>query len=330
MPKSENQKGKLLYLIELFQQETDKEHKLTTQDILEKLSRKGITAERRTFYRDLADLRSYGIEIESEQIGKNHYYYLDKREFELAELKMLVDSVQASRFLTMRRTKQLIKKLEKLTSRHQAKQLHRQVHLSEQLKSTNDGVFDNVDRIHTAISTNRQIKFRYFQWNEKKKRVLRHNGRWYHVSPWALVVNEQNYYLLAYDTDAAMMKTFRVDKMLNMELQEFARIGREEFEKINLSEYTKQVFGMFTGKGANVTLEVANELAGVIIDRFGQECMLIPISETHFSVSVEVSVSERFYGWLIGFGEKIEVKDPKWVREEIGNHLRKTLDLYQT
>lgn len=329
MPKRENQKSKLLVLLQVLQEETDMAHMMTAQELLSALRVRGIEAERRTLYRDLRELQEFGIDIKGIQSGRNYYYCIDRREFELAELKLLVDSVQSSRFLTERTSQRLIRKLEHLTSRHQARQLQRQVILSGRIKSTNESDFANVDRLHTAISSNRQVRFRYFQWNLEKEKELRHNGRWYHASPWGLVVNDQNYYLLAYSQDDRQMRTYRVDKMLSLSvMKNMPREGREAYEQMNPAEFAQETFGMFTGRKAQITLRVDRALAGVVIDRFGQETMLVPDSETHFTASVSVAVSERFFGWVIGFGDKMVIQSPAWARDAMREHLRRAFSAY--
>ena len=193
MAKGKHQKLKLLYLIKILMKETDDGHGLSRQNIIDRLNARGISADRKTLYSDFEELRAFGIDIITEHEGNDWTYHIGEREFELAELKLLVDSVQSARFITERKSRELIKKLESLVSRHEAKQLHRQVLISGRVKTMNESIYYNVDKIHTAINADSRIRFQYFQWNVKKEMVLRHNGAWYHVSPWALVWDNENY-----------------------------------------------------------------------------------------------------------------------------------------
>ncbi len=250
------------------------------------------------------------------------------REFELAELKLLVDAVQSSRFITSRKSRELIGKLEKLASRHDAGKLQRQVYVVGRIKTENESVYYCIDALHRAIQDNCRISFRYLEWNEDKKLVPRKNGLLYHVSPWALIWREENYYLMAWDDTAKLMKHYRVDKMADVKQQEAGRLGREEFEKLDLAVYADKTFGMFGGQEEIVQLELKEELAGVVLDRFGREIILRREQEGLLRVRVKVVVSEPFYGWLTGLGSRIRIIGPQWVKEEYCSRLQGILKDY--
>ena len=201
--------------------------------------------------------------------------------------------------------------------------LQRQVYVSGRIKTMNESIYYTVDAIHNAISENRKIRFQYFQWNVKKEMELRHNGAWYHISPWGLSWDDENYYLVGYDSDAGQIKHYRVDKMLHIQMSEEKREGREHFKKLDMADYAKKSFGMFGGKEQEVKLLVANNLAGVIIDRFGKDVMMIPKDEEHFIVNVEVHVSKQFLGWIFSLGEGVRILSPNEVVEQMKQEIER-------
>ncbi|MGI5892577.1 MAG: helix-turn-helix transcriptional regulator [Bacillota bacterium] len=328
MAKGENQKLKMLYLVKILSEETDDEHSLTTQDIITKLAKYDVNAERKALYRDFEELRAFGLDIISEQIGRNVYYHLGHRDFELPELKLLVDSVQSAKFITEKKSKELIKKLEALVSKYEAKHLQRQVVISGRVKTMNESVYYNVDAIHEAISSDKQIRFQYFQWTVKKKMELRKDGAWYVLSPWGLMWDDEYYYMLAYDAEEEMIKHYRVDKMLNIDIVDCKREGQKAFKSFDMPRYSKSLFGMFSGEQTSVTLEGTNDMAGVLIDRFGKDIMLHPIDEEHFSAIVEVAISKQFLGWVIALGENIKITAPKAVVEQMQEEAKRLYRQY--
>ncbi len=308
--KGDNQKLKMLYLAKIFHEETDDSHGLTMPQIIEKLSACGVNADRKTLYLDFEELRHFGLDIIAEQSGRSCYYYLGSRDFELPELKLLVDSVQSAKFITDRKSGELIKKLEALVSRYEGKQLHRQVTISGRIKTMNESIYYNVDKIHTAIGTGCQIRFRYYQWNVRKEMELRRDGAWYQVSPWALMWDDENYYLVAYDAEDDQIKHYRVDKMLKIAVTSETREGQAQFKQFNMPRYTKSLFGMYGGEETKVTLEAENELVGVLIDRFGKDIFIVPKGEDHFRTVVTVAVSRQFLGWIMALGSGIRIISP--------------------
>lgn len=328
MAKGENQKLKMLYLVKILSEETDDEHSLTTQDIITKLAKYDVNAERKALYRDFEELKAFGLDIISEQIGRNVYYHLGHRDFELPELKLLVDSVQSAKFITEKKSKDLIKKLEALVSKYEAKHLQRQVVISGRVKTMNESVYYNVDAIHEAISSDKQIRFQYFQWTVKKKMELRKDGAWYVLSPWGLMWDDEYYYMLAYDAEDEMIKHYRVDKMLNIDIVDCKREGQKAFKSFDMPRYSKSLFGMFSGEQTSVTLEGTNDMAGVLIDRFGKDIILHPIDEEHFSAIVEVAISKQFLGWVIALGENIKITAPKAVVEQMQEEAKRLYRQY--
>ncbi len=328
MPKSANQKMRLLYLMQYLNENTDEAHPATVAEMITHLANLGISAERKTIYDDMESLRVFGMDILQVK-SKSTGYYVGERAFQLPELKLLVDSVQSSKFITQKKTLSLISKIESLASRHDAKLLQRQVFVRGRVKSMNESVYYNVDEISSAITRDRQITFRYFEYTISKERRFRKDGALYCVSPYALTWDDENYYMLAWDDTAGALKHYRVDKMCEISLTEEARLGGETFAKVDMSDYSKKVFGMFTGKEERVQIKFKKHLAGAVLDRFGKEIVLMPMGDEHFTVFLDVVISPQFYGWLFGFGAEAEVLSPASVRDEMLARLRDTADLYR-
>lgn len=317
--KHENQKFKIL-LIRDWLDETDELHPLTVADIIARLEKEGIHAERKSVTDDLLTLSEYGVDIESVAVGKKKGYYLASRPFETAELKMLADSVQAARFLSVRKTNRLIKKLAALSSRGEAALLRRQIYVADRGKSDNESIFYNIDAIHGAIGDNREITFLYWKYDLGKKRVARKNGARYRISPYALVWDDEYYYLIGYDAAEAKIKHYRVDKMTAIRVADTPREGGEAFEALDMTQYTSRNFSMFAGEEADVVLDCDRDMIGVIVDRFGAD-VSVHETETGFSAFVRVAVSEQFFGWVTSFGGKVRIASPKPVREAFFTHL---------
>ena len=311
MAKSSNQKLKVLYLQKLLLEETDEAHPMTMEQIIAALAARDIPANRKSIYADIADLRDYGMDIIGEKRGSQFVYYAASRLFELAEVKLLADAVASARFISEKKSGELTKKLGKLTSRDDAKKLIRAVMSAGKGKTVNENVYYTVDAIHTAINTNVQIRFRYYQWTRDKVQELRHGGSFYTVSPRALVWDDEYYYLVA--VDGGKIKHFRVDKMLSVSLTELKREGGELFERMDLSTYTRKTFGMFSGEEERVSLEAENRYAGILIDRFGKDIFMYPAGPDHFKANVDVAVSEQFFSWVFSLGEGIRITGPEKV-----------------
>ncbi len=320
---------KILYLMRILLEETDKDHILNATELCDRLrSRYDLTCSRKTIYSDVLKLRSFGIDIIQVR-GNVSGYYVKERDFSLPELKLLVDAVQSSKFITTKKSESLIKKLERMTSRANASQLQREVFIINRPKSINETIYENVDLIHAAISGNRQIRCQYCEWTVEKKLVPRRDGKIYELSPWSFTWDDENYYLVGYDESSGKIKHYRVDKMKNMELSEKDRSGREEFKDFDLAAFAKRTFGMYGGEERNVTLLCINKLAGVVLDRFGRDIMIVKADEEHFRTHVPVSVSSQFFGWVTGIGPGMQILEPEDVREEYRRYLSNILGSYQ-
>lgn len=328
MAKSPNQKLKLLYIIEMLERETDEEHLISTQDIIQKLEANGISAERKTIYDDINQLIDYGYDIIQVKSRVNGGYYLGSREFELAELKLLVDAVQFSRFITRKKSRELIKKLEKLTSKHEASQLQRQVYVSESAKAENESIFYNIDSIHKGIYDNVKISFTYLEWSVSKQLVPKKKGEKYVISPWALLWQDENYYLLGYDDTAGKMKHYRVDKIGKVTLTGEKREGWEIYDKMNLATFVNQTFGMYGGEITSVTLRFPEKLIGVVLDRFGKNIIVNKKDDGYFTIRVDAAISGQFFGWLTGIGKDVKIISPDHVKKQYEDWLKEILSQF--
>lgn len=331
MAKSERQKQKLLALAQLLETETDEEHGLTVAELIAALGARGIRAERKSIYDDLETLRDAGYDVVARREGRACRYALASRTFEVAELKLLVDAVQSCKFLTEKKSRALIKKLEGLCSRHEAHGLQRQVYVANRVKTMNESVYYAIDTIHTAISEDRRIRFFYVEWTMDKTVRYRHGGKRYEVSPYALLWDDENYYLLAWDGGAKALRHYRVDKMEQLAVAEQAREGRTAFEAVDLASYSKRTFGMFGGEPQALTLRFSQNLAGVVLDRFGKDVALVPHPDSGtFTVHISAVVSPQFMGWLAGFGGEAKVEAPAEVAAQFTAWCRGILAQYET
>ena len=318
MSRGTNQKFKFTYLMKIMQEKTDDEHSLTMPQIMEELEKYDVTAERKSIYTDFQDMTDkFGIEIIKEQIGRETYYHVGSREFELAEVKLLIDAIQSSKFITQTKSRELITKIKSFVSEHQAKQLQRQVYINYRVKTMNESVYYNVDDIHTAINQNKKIRFKYYKWDINKKLVPRHNGDWFVVSPWALTWDDENYYMVAFDNLDHKIKHYRVDKMMRISIEEEQRNGKEAFKNFDMAEYSKATFGMYQGQKTKVKIRLANYMRCAFIDRFGKDITFRPVDNEHSELHVDVNVSPQFFGWIFSLGKDVKVVGPEEVVEEL-------------
>lgn len=329
MPRSANQKLKLLYLMRYLLDNTDEEHVVSTGQLIDYLETQGISAERKSIYDDMEALRVFGLDVERTESGRNSGYYIASRDFELPELKLLVDSIQSSKFITHKKTAQLIKKIETLASIHEAQLLQRQVYVAGRVKTMNESIYYNVDKIHAGISKNRKIRFKYFEYTVSKERQLRKNGAFYEMSPYALTWDNENYYMVAYDDQVGIIKHFRVDKMSDISVTDEPRAGQDAYEKLDMAAYSRKVFGMFSGDEQSVQLRFANHLVGAVLDRLGRDVMIIPDGEDHFTVRTNVVVSPQFFAWVCGFGDAVQIMAPDSVVAAMKDHVTRIAELYQ-
>ena len=309
MPRSANQKLKLLYLAQILMEQTDEEHPLTVQALIAQLAKHDIQAERKSVYDDLDALSRFGLDVQCRK-GRMPGWFVGARDFELPELKLLVDAVQSSRFITRRKSDALIRKLERLASIHQAQQLQRQVFVSGRVKVMNESIYYNVDKLHTALSAKRAITFQYFDYNMYREKVFRREGAQYTVSPYGLIWNNDNYYLVAYDGSHREMRHYRVDKMAEITVTNLPREGAEDYPNFDIAVYGQKHFGMYSGEETTVTLRTKSSMAGVVLDRFGQDVILVPDGPDFFSVSIPLVLSPQFYGWLFALDPDVTLTAP--------------------
>ena len=324
--RNETHRLKLLYIAKLLYEETDEQHMLTADHIVKRLQDEGVVCERKSVYRDLETLSAFGMDIVRGSRGA----YLASRMFELPELKLLVDAVQSSKFITEAKSRELIAKLSHLANQQEAAKLTNQVVVHNRVKAMNESIYYNVDTIHEAIRDNKQITFTYYMWNEDKQLVPRRDGAKYILSPWFFEWDNDKYYLVGYEEYSAQMRHYRVDKMKSIEVNDTARLGRDIYEAIDLSAYGSRTFGMFGGEPTTVRLSVDTSLAGAMIDHFGTDVWmhktLHDTEDVRLSVVVDTVVSDRFFGWIFGFGNKIEIVGPDWVRQRYEQMLHNVLD----
>ncbi len=328
MAKAEKQKQKLLYLIRFLQEKSHEERPLKMDEILALLDKEGIRAERKSIYNDIEELRDFGYDIVLVK-GKKGGYFLANREFESAELKVLIDAVQASRFITAKKSKELIKKITGLAGEYEAKHLNREVYVVNRIKSENEGIFYNVDEIHRAIERNSRISFRYLEYAVNKEIHYRRDGKVYEVSPWALTWNDENYYLIAYDEEADQMKHYRVDKIKQIALTEVPRVIGEEYKNFDVASYCNQIFGMYAGETQNITIRFPNRLIGVAIDRFGKDITVHSKDKNSFTMRTKVSVSPQLFGWITGLGPKVRIVNPPEVVEQYRSYIADIAKTYE-
>lgn len=314
MAKSSNQKLKLMYLKDILMEKTDEKHSIRMKEIIEELYKRDVKAERKSIYHDIEELKRYGMDIEYRKEAPEGYY-LASRPFELPELKLLVDAVQASKFITEKKSRSLIKKLENLSSVHEALCLRRQTYVSDRVKNMNESIYYNVDKIHSAISEGVQITFQYAEWTMDKELRPKKGGTLYSVSPWRLIWENENYYLVAFDQVADIMKHFRVDKMVKISITKKARCGLQLFREIDMGGYINKTFGMFGGTEEILKIRFPEAYLGIVIDRFGKEVSIRPETKGCFIVRVRVVVSEQFFGWLTGLGKNVIILSPDYVAE---------------
>ena len=326
MARGANQKEKLFRILELFISETDESHGVSMSEIISALEKYGISAERKSIYDDMAALSSIGFDVITLPT-KPPKYTLAERPFELAELKILVDAVESSKFVTAERSRAIISKLRGFAGKYHSGELSRAVYVEDRIKTENDLSVENIDAINKAINANESITFKYFDYTWDKRRVYRHGGKRYAVSPIALVWSDENYYLVAYDEEAQVTKNFRVDKMEEILHTGKARNKEISAMRFNPAEYSNKIFGMYGGREELVTLECREHLAGVVIDRFGTDYTFFK-TPFGFRASVRAMISPNFLAWVMNFGEDMKILSPKSVRDELLSTITKIRECY--
>jgi len=325
MPKSDNQKLKILYIYDYLLKNSHENRPVRASELIDMLDKHRISCDRKTVYSDIAALQDYGLDIVALP-GRNGGYYIASRIFELPELKLLIDAVQSSRYLTEKKSRELIGKLCAQCNEEDARFVRRNVFVSGRVKSMNESIYYNVDAIQEAIAADRQITFRYFDWDIKGQRKYRDKA--YLASPYGLSQDNENCYLLAYSHRHGIT-SYRVDRMAGITLTDEKRLPCPELSDSKLSQYANRMFQMFAGDMVDVKLRFHKDLLNVVIDRFGKETMLIPDGPEHFIFTVNVAVSPMFLSWVIGFGAKAKVLHPASVIDACRALCQETMAQYQ-
>lgn len=329
MGRSNNQKLKILYIMQMLMENTDEEHAMSTGEIIAELEKRGISAERKSIYDDIEMLKVFGLDILSRRSAPKGYY-IASRDFELPELKLLVDAVQASKFITEKKSGELIKKIEGLAGHFEARELQSQVVVSNRIKTMNESIYYNVDKIHAAISSDSKIRYKYCEWTVNKRLEPKKNGAYYTVSPWVLTWDDENYYLIAYDEESGQIRHYRVDKMLGIELTDEKRTGREQFRNFDIAVFSKRTFGMFAGNESELEICFDNKFIGVVMDRFGKEAAIHKKDDNSFTARIRVNVSAQFYGWLSGLGKGAVILSPRGEADKYAAYISEIAAQYVT
>ena len=321
--RSNNQRLKLFYLLDYLLEKTDETHTVKVQEIIEHFENYyKIPVEQKTVCSDLHLLDEYGYETQYD--GRTRGWRIIVREFDTQELQLLIDSVQASRFITQKKAKELTDKLKAKASRFDRVLLERRCYVPNRVRSMNDKIFYSLDDLHIAIANDWQITFRYFYFTPKKERA--YYKKTYSASPYALLWSDNNYYLLAYES--GKMKHFRVDKMDGIDIVRTKREGKEVFKDMKLNERSLRMFSMFSGKVQKVKIRFSNHLANVVIDRFGRDVVMVPDDEKHFTIHTDIEVSPQFFGWICGLGKAVRILAPAEVVEEMSEYVKGIAEMY--
>ncbi|MCD4712881.1 MAG: WYL domain-containing protein [Clostridiales bacterium] len=315
-----NQKLKILYVLKILMEHTDECHPITTSGLIGMLKVYGINAERKSIYSDIECLQNFGVDVICEK-GQSNKYYIGARDFELPELKLLVDSVQASKFMTLKKSMELIKKLEKLASKHDANALQRQVMVHKRIKSMNESIYYSVDAIHEAIKNRKIIEFKYYSYDINKNFKPRRNGSTYSVIPFALSWADENYYLVGYYDRYKGVSNFRVDRMDQVVVSEKEAEVISGYENFDVTGYTNKIFGMFGGTLERVKIRFEHDMINLVIDKFGKDISICEKDETSFCVYLNLAITNTFFSWIVIFGTHAEILSPAHVREEFNNYL---------
>ncbi len=330
MAKSTNQKLKLWYVLKILQEYTDEKHGITMAEIISKLAENEIYAERKSIGNDIKALKNAGVDISDWREGNHHKYFLLSREFELAEIKLLVDAVLVSKFISKEKTKELVKKLETLVSKNQAKELNRQVYIANRPKTDLETVINNIDYIYSAMTDNKMISFQYMDWDPTTLTLVqRKNGEKKDISPWMLIWDDEYYYMVAYDKASDMIKHYRVDKMKRVNMQEEERLGSELLDSTDIAEYSNGMFNMFSGESNSVKLEVAPRVMNVVVDRFGKDNItIVGRNGDNILIRLNIAVSVVFFGWLVVLGKDIKIVEPADVAKQFNDYLKEIMNKY--
>lgn len=317
-----NMKLKLLHLADILRHETDEYNLLSVSELIKKLAEHGISANRKTLYEDIEILKEYGMDIYTHKSsGAANMYHLAHRDFELPELKLLVDTIQFSQFVTPKKSKELIHKLSGLSSVHQANQLKRSIIITDTLKCLNESIYYLIDAIHNAILQGRKISFKYFNHTADKKKAYRNGGKPYIVSPYTMACSNNNYYLIAFHEKYDDYSQFRIDRMEKIAVTDEPR--RELPKGFKMEKYVQKVFSMYNGELKEIEIIFDNSLINTAIDRFGKRAQFTKVDDKHFSVKATLSISPTFFSWLFQFGGKAKLVAPQDVKDELKAHVEK-------
>lgn len=326
MPRNENQKLKLIKIARFLEEKTDETHSVSTGDIISMLYENGIAAERKSIYSDIEALQSLGMDINITR-GRNGGFNLLSRDFQITELKLLVDAIQSSRFITQKKSFELIKKIGNLVSEYDRKELEREVFIVNRIKNENESIYYNTDNIYSAIRDDKQISFLYYNYGADKKKHYHNGGNPIRVSPFALQYDNEKYYLIAYESKTALIKHYRVDKMDKVEIINESRDGKGYFRKFDVAEYSNATLMMFSGKIEPVTIKCPDKFAGAVIDKFGKKVKFIPTEDGEYSVTVDAALTPTLYSWVFTFGGEMTITAPekavKGYKEQLSSALEK-------
>ena len=288
--------------------ETDEQHSMSLADITVNIQQAGFSCCSKTVKKDIEQLMESGIDVISNK-GRELQYFIGERHFELPELKLLVDAVQASKFISAKKSRQLIKKLTAFASLHQAAELNRTLYTDKQIKPTNENIFYTVDMIHAAINKGKQVHFKYYEYDHNKKKTYKHKRMVYKFSPYALLWNGDNYYVIGYSEYHGKIIKFRVDRIATPELMELDAVPMPN--DFDVAFYAQNVFQMYDGPMREITIKCENSLMKSVIDRFGEDVKTTVIDNENFYADICVCASPTFFGWVFGFGGKMEIIAPK-------------------
>lgn len=320
------QKVKLLKLMELLRENSDGEHPLKTNELCAMLGEAGISCDRRTLSKDIAVLNDCGYEILSTMQGHDKAYYIADRNFSLAELKILIDAVQAASFISESKTKNLIDKIAALGNNHRAELLRGSMVCFNSRKHSNEQIYYSVESLEEALRKRKKVSFVYFDLNENREKVYRREKSRYIVDPVALVYNEDNYYLMCFSAKHNDVVNYRVDRMEQVRIGAESADQRAVIHASNVADYTEQAFKMYNGKTETVTLEFSKALIGVVYDKFGEDTEIWQEEDGKYTANVKVQISPTFWGWLFQFGGRMRLKMPMVLREEMERQLELLAD----
>lgn len=327
MPKEAgiHQKLKLLYLSRIFEEQTDENHTLTVYELMEILEANGVCANRKTLADDISLLSDFGMDIICVKKGKSNGYYLGERSFEITELKLLADAVSSARFITEKKSRKLLKKIEDLAGKFHGGEINRSVYVANRVKSENELIYIIVDTIQQAINQHKKIRFKYFDYSVSKHRSYR-DGE--HIcSPYALTWNDGNYYLVAhYEKYPDTLCNFRVDRMEKAEILDDEAHSSDGFD---LPGYMSTTFSMFSGKDYDVRLHFDEKLVNAVIDKFGSDVILVPDNNGGFTVNTKIKAGPTFYSWMFQFGTSAEIISPESIKKEFTEMISNVLNSYE-